>query len=325
MRILVMGAGGIGTFFGVQLSRAGHEVEFVARGAHLEAMQRRGIEVHDGDEVCRIHPVRAFSSPAEACGPFDLALFTVKCYDTEPAARALLPALVPETAVLPLQNGVDSVDRLSRILGSERVLAGAAFVTVHIAEPGVIVKLSPSAMVTLGETTGEVSSRVEAVARAFEGAGIVATISRDPVLAIWDKFVGLAPFATLTAACQSTIGEIRQSPEAIALGHQLISEVAAVARAAGVNLSQGRQNELAAFFFENAPSTLKASMAVDYERQHKVELEDLAGAVVRKGIGLGVPTPGFSVLYAILKARALAFGGLPGQCPLHLTATRSAC
>lgn len=307
-----MGAGGIGAFFGAELSRAGHQVEFVARGAHLEAMQRRGIQVRHGDEVYRLYPIRAVSSPTEACGPFDLALFTVKCYDTEPAARALLPALGPETAVLPLQNGVESVDALSRILGPERVLAGAAFVTVHIAEPGVIVKLSPSAMVALGETTGEVSPRVEAIARALEGAGVVTTISRDPVLAIWDKFVGLAPFATLTAACQLTIGEIRQAPEAVALGHQLISEAASVARAAGVNLSRSREDELAAFFLEAAPPALKASMAVDFERRRKVELDHLTGAVVRKGLELGVPTPGFSALYAVLKARALAFGGLPG-------------
>src|SRR5262245_34884992 len=130
MRILIMGSGGVGGYYGGVLASAGNEVTFVARGAHLAAIKERGLEVRSQGETIRIAPA----------GPVDLALFTVKTYDTEPAARALAPAVGPETAVLTLQNGIDSVDTLSGILGPDRVLAGVTFVASGVAEPGVVVE-----------------------------------------------------------------------------------------------------------------------------------------------------------------------------------------
>lgn len=306
MRVLVMGAGGVGGYLGAALAQRGHEVTFIARGAHLTAMQTRGLTVRRGEQRIYLHPVTALASPAEAVRPIDLVLFAVKCYDLAPAAEALRPALGPETAVLTIQNGVDAPDELSARLGAGSVLPGTATIFSAIVEPGVI-ETGPLARLTLGETSGEVTPRLTAIAAALRDAGIEVTSSTDVRRALWEKLVVLAPNATITSACGLPIGSIRATAEGAALYRRLVGEVAAVARAAGVQLPAETEDSALAQLMALPPDAT-ASMQRDFAARHRVELEHITGAVVREGQRRGVPVPGFDALYAVLKARATEAG-----------------
>jgi 2-dehydropantoate 2-reductase len=311
MRVLVMGAGGVGGYYGGLLAHAGHDVTFVARGAHLAALRERGLEVRTQGRTVRIRPVSAVEQPAAAAGGgADLVLFTVKTYDTRPAAAALQPALAPQTAVLTLQNGVDSADVLAGLLGRERMLAGVTFIAASIAEPGVIVENGFSRAVTLGESSGAaVTPRVEAIARALQEAGVEAQATDDARQMLWEKFVVVAPHAAISALCQTPVGVTRQTPEALELYRSMSQEVLDVARAVGCTFAPDRADQIVELF-RGAPEGQTSSLQRDYAAQRRVELEALTGSVVRMGQQHGVPTPRFEALYAVLKTRAGTFGGL---------------
>lgn len=309
MRVLVMGAGAVGGYYGGALARRGHDVVFVARGEHLAALRERGLELRTDGQTHLLRPVRAVASPAEVGEPVDLVLFTVKGYDAEAAAAALRPVVGPATAVLTLLNGVDSADQLSRALGAEHVLAGTTLILTNVVAPGVIDQTSPFRKITMGELTGGVTPRAEAVAAALREAGVEVTLSADPMVGVWTKFIMQAPHATLTTACQSALGPIRETPEGAALYLTLIREVVAVGRAAGVALPADAV-EATMDLIWSLPATAMTSMQRDFERRRRTELEQLTGAVVRRGQALGVPTPAFAALYAVLRVRALAFGGV---------------
>jgi 2-dehydropantoate 2-reductase len=201
MRVLVMGSGGVGGYFGGILAKAGNDVVFTARGAHLEAMQQNGLTVIDRGESTILKPVNAVGLPVEAGGTFDLVLFTVKTYDTTGAAEAIEPVVGPETSVLPLQNGVDAVDEIGAVVGMDRMLGGATNIGARINEPGVVERFSPFCNVTIGEPGGDVSQRVEQIAAAFREAGQEdITASPDITRAVWEKFMLLAPLASATSA-----------------------------------------------------------------------------------------------------------------------------
>ena len=310
MKILIMGAGGIGGYYGAILARQGHEVTFVARGAHLAAMRERGLEVRDRGETFVLDPARVVGTPGEAGGnDFDFVLFTVKTYDTESAAVALRPAVGSDTAVLPLQNGVDSVDQLSAALGAEHVLGGMTQIGARIVERGVVERFSPFCQIVLGEPGGGVSERAERIAAALREVGVDATASPDVQRALWEKFMMLAPMASINSAARLPTGDVRATPETRSLFFGMLDEVVAVGRAAGVNLPEESVESMRSFYL-NLPDTHTTSMQRDYEDQRRVELESLAGSVVRRGDALGVETPSFDVLYAVLRARALSFGGV---------------
>ncbi len=309
MRVLIMGAGAVGGYCGAALAGQGHDVTFVARGAHLAALQARGLEVRSRGQTRLLQPVRAVDSPGQAGGVVDLVLFTVKGYDTDAAAAALHPALGPTTAVLTLQNGVDSADRLVAAVGREHVLPGTIMIWSVVASPGVIEETGPYCRVTFGELAGEVTARVESIATCLRAAGIEAVISEDALLAIWQKFVALAPHATITSACDSPVGPIRDTPEGMQLYRTLLAEAIAVGRAAGVALPENTL-ETTMGLVQSIPPTAKTSMQRDFEHLRRVELDLVTGTMVRRGRALGIPTPGFDALYAVLKVRAGAFGGL---------------
>lgn len=308
MRVLVMGTGGIGGLCGALLAQHGNEVTFVARGAHLTALRTRGLEMRTGGQVALLDPVRAVAEPGEAEGDAELVLFTVKTYDSAGAIDALRPVIRPGTAVLTLQNGVESADQLSAGLGAEHVLVGTAFMFSAIVEPGVI-EAGPLRRITLGELSGVLTPRAEAIAAVLLEAGIEAIVTTDPRRAVWEKFVPLVAHATVSSACQLPIGPIRETPEGLALYRSLIAESVAVGRASGVALAEDAVDHAIALTMA-IPADSRNSMERDYQLQRRVELDQLTGAVVRCGRELGVPTPGFDMLYAILRIRALAFGGL---------------
>jgi 2-dehydropantoate 2-reductase len=309
-----MGAGGVGGYYGGLLALRGHEVTFVARGPHLAAMRERGLELRDRGEASLVRPTSAVESPAEAASAsraasFDLVLFTVKTYDTGSAAATLPAAVGPNTVVLPLQNGVDSIDQLSAAVGAGYVLGGTTQIGARVVEPGVVERFSPFCEIVLGEPSGGLSERAERIAAALREVGVEATASLNVQRAVWEKFMMLAPMACLNSACRVATGQVRGTPETGALYFALMDEVVSVGRASGVELPPESVEAMRAFYL-GLPDTHTTSMQRDYEDQRRVELESLAGTVVRRGRALGVPTPGFDALYAILKVRALSFRGL---------------
>ena len=174
-----MGAGAVGGFYGAALAERGHSVTFVARGAHFDALRERGLTIRSGGRATVLRPVHAVADPAEAGGGFDLVLFTVKGYDTEPAAAALRPAVGPQTVVLTLQNGVDSGDRLGAMLGADRIVVGTTLIATTVAEPGIIDQANPLQRMELGEPSGALTPRVEAIAAALRDAGTEVRVTTD--------------------------------------------------------------------------------------------------------------------------------------------------
>ena len=302
MRVLVMGAGGVGGFYGGRLLQRGHVVTLVARGAHLETLRARGLEVRAAGLPAGPRPVRAVADPGEVGDRPELVLFTVKGYDTETAARALLPALDATSVVLTLQNGVDAVERVGAVVGPARILAGSTVIEAAITAPGVVEQRGTTPRVVLGEPSGAPTPRVEAVAALFRDAGVETLVTADARRALWEKFVRIAPGATLSSACQKSLGPLRQVPETAALYRALVGEAVAVGRAAGVALPADAVDQAVGFIW-TLPAGMTTSMQRDFEGGRPVELEELTGSVVRLGARLGVPTPVFAVLYAVLKPR----------------------
>jgi 2-dehydropantoate 2-reductase len=310
MRILVMGSGGIGGYYGAVLARAGNDVVFTARGAHLEAMQTRGLEIRERDGTTELQAVRAVRFPIEAGGTFDFILFAVKAYDTAEAAEAIKPVVGPETSVVPIQNGVDSTDEIAKVVPAERVLAGSALLSAAIVEPGVIQRLSATSASTIGEPFGKRSVRVERIVAAFNAAGIPDVVATDDAQRVlWEKFMFLAPIASANSATGLSTGHIRAVPEGREMVLAMQREIRAVGLAAGVNLPDESAERIEAMFLR-LPDTHTVSMQRDFAAGKRVELESLAGSVVRRGRQHAVPTPIFSAVYAILRARALSYGGV---------------
>ena len=309
MRILVMGSGGVGGYFGGVMARAGHDVTFVARGAHLAQMLDRGLDVIDQGERFEIRPTRAVERPADVGVSPDLILFTVKTYDTGPAAEAIKPIVAQNTTVVPLQNGVDAVQEIGAVVGPERMLGGMTNIGARIAEPGVVERFSPFAAVVVGEPKGGTSERAETIAAAMKEAGIDVQATADVQRALWEKFMLLAPLASLTSATNLPSGKVRSAPEGKALYLTMMREVMEVGRASGVNLPEESYTNTEKFFM-NLPDTHTTSLQRDFEGQRRVEVEHLAGSVVRRARAAGVPVPSFEPLYAILRTKALSFGGV---------------
>ncbi len=307
MRIVVMGAGGVGAYLGGRLLEAGHEVTLVARGAHLAAIQANGLRIV-GDEEAGPLAIRAVGTPAEA-GPADLVLFAVKTYDLDGAAAAIAPSLGPETMLLSLQNGVEAPERLAGICGAEHVLAGSIYIVSGIGAPGVIEKVGKGFRIDLGELSGQVTERSEAAAAALREAGGVVQVVADTRRLQWEKFLVLCALSTVTSAAMETLGAIRSDAEGTALLQRAIRETGAVGKALGVGLDDEAIEAAAGRIFL-APDATKSSMQRDYERKRKVELEQITGAVVRLGRQVGVATPTYDALYPLLRVRAQQFGGL---------------
>jgi len=310
MHILVMGSGGIGGYYGARLARAGNEVVFTARGAHLEAMQRDGLEIHDRDGSVWRPEARAVRYPVEAGGTFDLILFAVKTYDTAEAAEAIRPVVGPESCVVSIQNGVDSVEEIGAVIDPARVLAGSTLLSSTIIAPGVVQQLGANLSITIGEPTGPRSPRVERMVATFHDAGIDQAVATDDAQqGLWEKFMFLAPCASINSASGLATGHTRNLDEGRETVLAMQREIRAVGLASGVNLTDEVAERVEALYLGLSDGhTL--SMQRDFAAGKRVELESLTGSVVRRGRQVGVPTPIFGAVYAILRARALHDGNV---------------
>jgi 2-dehydropantoate 2-reductase len=285
----------VGGYYGARLQQAGHEVAFVARGAHAEAMRKNGLRIRSelGDAQLS---VRVLEDPAQA-GPADLAVIAVKLWDTEAAARAV--ARVPRAAVVSLQNGVDKDEVLAGALGRDRVLGGVTHIAAVIAEPGVIAQTGKLQRVTLGELDGSRTPRLQATADAFRSAGIETVVSDDIRRVTWEKFVFLSALSGLTALTRKPIGEVRANPATRSLLLEALREAVAVARAEGAGLDDAfAQKQLETM--DSLPAGMLSSMAQDLLRGRRLELPWLSGAVVRRAEKHGLRVPAHQAIQAAL-------------------------
>jgi len=236
MRIAVIGTGGIGAPYGASLAKAGAEVSFVARGAHLAAMRERGLKIEGDRGEMHISPAQATDDPSEI-GPVDIVLFCVKLWDVESAGAAIRSIVGPETGVIPLQNGVDAHERLIPVLGREAVMGGTAFVTGSIVAPGVVRQTGTYQRMTFGELDGTISPRGERLAELCAAAGFEGVLSADVLVPLWDKFTMLVPLANVNALTRAPLGKYRADPDSWSLVLGSVHETVAVGRAEGVNLA----------------------------------------------------------------------------------------
>ena len=297
MHIVVMGAGGVGGFFGAKLLKAGESVTLVARGEHLQAMRRDGLTVRsaiEGEYVVRPTAVENVTGVATA----DVVLFCVKSFDTEAAAAQLRPVVGSETAVLSLQNGVDNEDTIDALLGAGHAMGGVAQVFAVIDRPGVIAHHFAGRII-FGELDGRRSTRAERLLRAFESAGIPAELTPDVRRALWEKYVLICAVAGTTAVTRETIGVVRGTPPCWRMFHAIAEEVSAVARASGINLPPDTVDRTVKLAEGIAPGN-RASLAQDLLQGRRLELEAIHGHAVRLGERLGVPTPTVLAVYAAL-------------------------
>ena len=299
MRIAVIGAGGIGGIYGAALARAGADVTFVARGTHLAAMREQGLRI-EGDRVeTHIRPVLATDDPA-SIGVVDYVLSCVKLWDVESIGEQIRPIVGPQTAVVPLQNGIDAAQRLIPILGHEAVMGGTAFVTGAIVAPGVIRQTGTYQRMTFGEIDGSASTRGERLRDLCAMAGFEGVLSPDIRVPIWDKFILLVPLSSLNALTRLPLGKWRDDPDLLALYEASLRETVAVGLAEGVRLPPDTVGQTLAIM-RSMPDYHTTSMGNDLLRGNRLELPWFAGKVVELGRSHGIPTPANTFIYTALK------------------------
>jgi 2-dehydropantoate 2-reductase len=303
MRVAILGSGAVGGYFGAKLARAGQDVTFIARGAHLEAIRANGLEVRSAT-LGGFRVSAAAESDTGKVGPVDLVIVSVKAYDNATALPMLAPMVGPGTAVLTLQNGVDSVNEVAAITGEGAVLGGTTYVATALEGPGLIVQTGVHRSIIFGEVFGDrsrISPRVQAIADVLATADIQVTPVPDARVPIWDKFVYLVAFSGFTGASRLAIGHIWKYPHVQEMFYATSREIAAIAKAEGVAISSDRFETLKTYM-DNIPFTTRSSLLIDLEQGKRIEVEALQGAAVRRAQKLGVPVPITSTLYAVLKA-----------------------
>jgi 2-dehydropantoate 2-reductase len=272
MRIAIVGSGGVGGYFGARLAAAGSDVAFIARGAHLNALRTNGLRLESPKGVLHLHRVNATDDPS---------------------------TIGPDTVVVSLQNGVDSVEMLTRAVGRPHVAGGVAYVAAVISEPGTIRHTAMDHLI-FGELDGAKTPRLQALLDACLDAGFQATLSERIEADIWSKFVRLSVFSGMTSVTRSPVGPLRDDPDLLAMVQAAILEGMAVAHARGVSLAPRVFDEIMTML-QGLPSQAKSSMLEDLERGKPLELPWLSGAVVRIGRDLDAPTPIHRFIATVLK------------------------
>ncbi len=303
MKFAIMGTGGIGGYYGGLLARTGKDVTFIARGAHLQAIREKGLIVKSVHGDFTIFPAVATDDPTEV-GPVDVILFTTKTYQTDEAARLIKPMVGSNTVVVPLQNGIDAVERIGAEVGMEHMLSGTTWCSVAIEAPGVIGQYSQFRRIALGELNGKTTTRLQAVHEALQSAGLTVELSDNILKVLWTKFVFIAPVMLMGSLTRMTFGDYRDVPEARAVLTEAINEVAALAQASGVTLDTDVAAKTLAFI-DSSEAGIKPSMQRDVESGKPSELESMIGVAVRLGAQHKVPTPVMRFAYAMLKPREL--------------------
>jgi 2-dehydropantoate 2-reductase len=298
MKIAVMGAGGVGGYFGGRLAQAGHDVSFVARGRHLDALRAKGLTLKNpaGEQTIN---VRASDKPAEL-GEAEVVLFAVKLWDTESAAAAIRPLVAKGGVVIPFQNGVESIERVGAVLGRERVMGGAAYIAARIGEPGEIVQTGTMSRLRFGPVLPSQRGAAQAFHSACVSAGIEAELSDDIVRVLWEKFVLLVALSGTTSVARSRIGVVRADPDLRWLLEAAMRETWQVGRKRGVALADD-QVSATLKMVDGLPGEMTSSMHGDLDAGGRLEAPWLAGAVARMAREAGLEAPANRAIYAALK------------------------
>lgn len=298
MKIAMMGTGGVGGYYGGLLARTGQDVTFIARGAHLAAIQEKGLQVKSVHGDFAVVPARASDNPAEV-GPMDLIIVATKTYHTDEAAQAIKPMVGPDTVVVSLQNGVDAADRIGVVVGMEHLIGGATWLSAAIEAPGAIGQYSQFRRIALGEFNGRTTPRLQSVFDTLHATGATVEVSDNILKVLWTKFVFIASVSALGSLARVPYGGYVHIPQSRAVLMEALGEVAAVAAARGIALDADVVDKTLAFIDASAPS-IKPSMQRDVEAGRVSELESMIGVVVRLGTEQGVPTPVMRFAYAML-------------------------
>lgn len=310
MRFAVMGTGGAGGYFGARLAMAGHDVSFIARGAHLAAIRDVGLRVDSvlGDVV--VAPAHATDDPREL-PVVDYVLLGVKAWQVEDAARAIAPIVGPRTAVLPLQNGIEAPEQISDALDRDHALGGTCRILSSIVAPGHIRHVGAEPVLEIGELDGRPSARVEGLLRALsEARGVTATIVPDIRVAMWQKFLFIASWGALGAVTRAPLGVLRTQRETRSMLEAAMREIERIARALSIRMPEAVVPSTLAFV-DSLPAPATASLQRDIAAGRPSEVESLCGAVTRYGIRTGVRTPTNTFLYhALLPLERRARGQL---------------
>ena len=298
MRIAAMGAGGVGGYFGARLQQAGHDVVFFARGRHLAALREKGLTVTSPLGAAQLK-VQVFEKPAQTA-PVDVVMFAVKLWDTESAAELLRPVVAGHTVIIPFQNGVESVDRLTKIFPREQVLGGSAYIATRISAPGVIEHIGTMAGIEFGPLMPSQRAPAEAFLAACQKAGINAKMSEDIARVVWQKFIFLVGLSSATAVSRAPLGTVRSDPELSWLFEQAMRETYRLARSRGVGVPEDYVASRLEFA-RTLPAEMRASLAHDLEAGGKLEAPWLCGAVARMSAEAGIEAPVNRAVYAALK------------------------
>ena len=305
MRIAILGSGAVGGYYGAKLARAGQDVTFIARGAHLSAIREKGLEIRSpvlGDFVAR---ARAEEDTSRV-GVVDLVIVAVKAYDNPTALPMLTPLLGVGTVVLPLQNGVDSVAQVAEVAGDARTLGGTTYVATALEAPGLIVHTGEHRRIVFGEVFGQlprVSDRVSRIHEAFAAADIQSFAVGDGRVPIWEKFIFLVSLAAFTGAARLPIGPVWSDPFTKAQFLAGCREIETLARAEGVPVADDVVDRIVPYI-DKIPGSMRSSLLIDLQQGKRIEVEALQGTVVRRGAARGIPTPIISTLYSVLKLHA---------------------
>lgn len=309
MKIAIMGSGGLGGYLGGCLAQAGQDVTLIARGRQLEAIRHNGLRVRSHLGEFQVKPVQATDHPAEV-GPVDLILFCVKTYDLLPAAEQIKPMVGPQTAIIPVLNGIDHLESLSQIAGEEHVLGGLSSMTAHVVEPGVVERVGKHGNLEFGELQGGISARCAAIEQVLAIEGIQGKAVPNIMASMWQKFAAICGMGIFSVV-RGDAATLRRAPETFNLVLAAIREGMDVATARGVYLDSALLNYVKTFL-EGLPGSFKPSMLVDLEHGRRLEVEALNGTLARLGREVGVPTPVNDFIYACLKPYANGINGHSG-------------
>jgi 2-dehydropantoate 2-reductase len=299
MRVAVFGTGAVGGYFGGRLAQAGVDVTFIARGAHLQAIQEEGLRVDSLLGDFEVHPVQATSDP-ECVGQVDLVIVGVKTWQLQTAARAMQPLIGPDSLLLPLQNGVDAARQLADILGDRHVVGGLCRIMSMIEAPGVIHHVGAAPYIAFGELNRPSGPRLERLKQLFSRAeGVSAEVVEDIQAALWNKFLLIAPWGGVGAVTRAPIGTIRELPETRALLEGAMQEIFALAAAQEIHLTEDAVAKMMAFV-DKLPAEGIASMQRDIVEGRPSELIEQTGSVHRRGQEYGLATPINSFIYSSL-------------------------
>ena len=298
MQITVMGSGGVGGYFGARLAAAGNDVTFVARGRHLETMRRSGLRLDSELGNLHLDPVAAVADARDIAAA-DVILFAVKMGDTDGAARSLQPLVAKGATIYTFQNGIDSAERIGRIVGANSVVPGVGRILSHICEPGVIKQTGTFARLEFAESDNKPSARTAAFYEACRAAGFEAVLSPNIRRELWMKFAMLAPNAAVTALARGPISILRDNPQSRPLLVSLVEEAVAVGIALKTGLEPSDTGAIMRLI-DGLPKVMMASMAHDIVAGKPIEIEGLSGALVRLGAQTGVPTPSHTFIVQAL-------------------------